>query len=210
MNIELDKLVARVEQRTSRDGADTFLSALIESERVQNLIDSANATMKQRKESISEVLFSLAKGECSKFGDNAQQEFVSRCAKAEKEFKDAKEGRVIPKQWSQAKSNIKAALGKDMDLSEYSTESAMRKALTEKRKAEREAAAEGGAVESAGLDKGDAEVYGEMLATVLNKYEGRIHREEAYDMVREFVDKLDAMVDAPVNTVEGEAVRVAH
>lgn len=215
---EFQKLTGRVDARMSDTGNDAFLAALYECAGVQRLIDQANGLLKERKDAISEQLFVLAKDTC----DNDVHKFLDRCAQAEVSYKEAKEGRVIPKQWSQAKSNIKAALERDIDLNEYATESAMRKALTAKRKAEREAKANPESVIDSSTGKkivGDAAIYAQMLANALDGFrdESEAKKATAYAAVRELLDQLDVIKAAPiarevqdVTVIEGEAVRVAH
>lgn len=215
MNIEHEKLVGRVDARMSQNGTDAFLSALIECSMAQNLIDKANEVLKQRKEAVSETLFTLAKDSC----DNNVHTFLDRCSLAETEFKEAKTGRVIPKQWSQAKSNIKAALERDMDLGAFATESAMRKELTKKRKAEREAKGDKPESIVPGVELADCNIQGELVAKALSEFTlndtstdtDKLRHEIAYDMVRKMLDKLEVLKTAPVEpAIEGEVVRVAH
>ena len=114
--------------------AKAYFEVLTEAVKHQGTIDRARKRINEAQTGVSHELFLVAQ-------DTAAQDvetFVSLCEQAEAEYKASKGKRAkanIPKQWTQAKSNIKAALNFGLNLKDYSTESAMRKALLEARKA---------------------------------------------------------------------------
>lgn len=199
-----EKLTAAVASRVSEDGTDMFHAALIEMARVQRLVDDANKTMRERKSGMSGLLFTLAQNECN----GEVQSFLTRCAKAEEAYKKAKEGRTIPTAWSQAKSNIKAALERDMDLTKFASESDMRKALTEARKAEKaEKEAKESVIEGANTEHATkADLYGALVAQALAEHKGSDLEAIAFDMAQEMIEKIRMLKDMPA-PIEGEVIR---
>lgn len=187
---------------------DTFLVALRETARVQRLIDDAAEKMNKRKSGISQSLLELAKNECA--GDS--KNFLGRCAVAEESYKE-QTGKNIPKQWSQAKSNIKAALAAGLNLGDYGTESSMRKALLdERKKAKKRQEDEARKEEQAAMEWQAFEA--SRIKRSLDKVDDD-RRREALQMINEFVKQVELLAGAPVThdvegvVIEGEALRTA-
>lgn len=168
--------------------------------KLQTLVDNAMEKVKERKEEISGQLFQLAK-EC-----NTVDEFDQRCAYAEGVFKSKhKKGTKIPKHWTQVKSNIKAAMRKDIDLNDHETESSMRKALNEARKAERAESSEDTSERKDSISALDLQV-----ATIRAMLD-ELPEDLALDACEHFIATLRNVKAAPV--YEGEVVehkRVAN
>lgn len=106
-----------------------------------------NELLKERKGTISDHFMSAATLYIKEpRGDNGEMlkdhPFMVACESQEKISKSEAAGihqwDKIPSQWSQMKSNIKAAYNMGLDITEFSTESSMRKDLNELRKADKE------------------------------------------------------------------------
>lgn len=110
-----------------------YFSVLAEAVKAQGTIDRANKRLNEAKSGVSHELFMAAQDTAAQDVDK----FIALCTEAEAQYKASKRKGskvIIPKQWTQAKSNIKGALNAGLDLKEFDTESAMRKALNELRK----------------------------------------------------------------------------
>lgn len=182
---------------TTDTAVDSFYSALVETARLQNLINKGQQAINDRKASISQTLMELAKDECN--GD--KQEFLKRCATAEVLYKASGKAKQLPKQWTQAKSNIKGAMELDFDLQLYTTESSLRKEVGEKRKAIKAAKAEAAKLESATW----ADVTSAQVADLLHTLEQKGRADIAQGIVNDAVDALTALTQA-VDIEHGEVV----
>lgn len=110
-----------------------YFSVLSEAVKAQGVIDRANKRLNEAKSGVSHELFVAAQDTAAQDVDK----FLAYCSEAEAQYKDSKGKRakvIIPRHWTQAKSNIKGALSAGLNLKDFDTESAMRKALNELRK----------------------------------------------------------------------------
>lgn len=185
------------------DGSvDSFYAALVETARLQALINKGQQAINDRKASISQTLMELAKDECE--GD--KEEFLKRCATAEVAYKASGKSKQLPKQWTQAKSNIKGAMELDFDLKLYTTESSLRKEVGEKRKAIKAAKAEAEKLESATW----ADITSAQMNDVLHTLEHMGRADIASKIVSEALDSLVSLTQAVdiegEHVVEGEVV----
>jgi len=104
----------------------TLTSLFTEACRTQVAIDKANG----RKLAVGNELLALAKASPS------LNDFLAECDTLEATHKASnKKDTTVPRVWTQAKSNLKAAIKLNIDLTGHGTESSMRKALNDKRKA---------------------------------------------------------------------------
>lgn len=111
----------------------TYYAVLTEAVKAQGTIDRANKRMNEAKSGVSHELFMAAQDTAAQDVDK----FIAFCTEAEAQYKASKRKGskvVIPKHWTQAKSNIKGALNAGLNLKDFETESAMRKKLNELRK----------------------------------------------------------------------------
>ena len=111
----------------------SFYEVLVESAKAQGVIDRGMKRVNEARSGVSHELFLVAQDKAA----NKVDVFLDLCADAEEAYKASKGKRAkvtIPKQWTQAKSNLKGALNEGFNLSEYDTESALRKAVIDKRK----------------------------------------------------------------------------
>ena len=110
----------------------TYYAVLTEAVKAQGVIDRANKRLNEAKSGVSHELFMAAQDTAAQDVDK----FLAFCTEAEAQYKASKKRSkvIIPKQWTQAKSNIKGALNAGLNLKDFETESAMRKALCELRK----------------------------------------------------------------------------
>lgn len=93
-------------------------------------------TAKTKTASVGSQLLELAQQAAN------LDKFLDECAELETAHKNSKrKDKTIPRCWTQAKSNIKAAHKLGLDVSNYSSEGSMRKAVNEKRKALKESQA---------------------------------------------------------------------
>jgi hypothetical protein len=116
---------------------DTLRSLILDSVTAQKAIDKKEGT-------VSDKLLKLAKPyqdstTIGNYSEESADKFISDC-KDQESFIRSKEARgkqvdKLPRCWTQAKSNIKAALIHGIDLSKYESESALRKAVTKARSA---------------------------------------------------------------------------
>lgn len=153
---------------------ETYYSVLTEAVKAQGTIDRAQKRLNEAKSGVSHELFMAAQDTAAHDVDL----FLSFCTEAEAQYKASKKRAkvVIPKQWSQAKSNIKAALNFGLNLKDYPTESAMRKALLDARK------------EQAG---------GDLFATLkqlVSKADKLGHKEDAVKAVRDAESVVEVML----------------
>jgi len=114
----------------------TLRDVIIEAIHAQTDIDTANELVQESTSSVSNHLLVVAKN----FHDAGK--FIEACKVQEDFIKSKEAGKnqadKLPRCWTNAKSNIKRALELGFDLSEYKTESELRKAVTEKRQKESE------------------------------------------------------------------------
>lgn len=168
---------------------DSFYAALVETARLQVLINKGQQAINDRKASISQTLMELAKDECE--GD--KEEFLKRCATAEVAYKASGKSKTLPKQWTQAKSNIKGAMELDFDLKLYTTESSLRKDVGAKRKEIKEAKAK--AAENAQPIQWSAFRAGE-VQVAMERLEAMDRTDIADGLVNEFLAQMGAIADA--------------
>jgi hypothetical protein len=117
----------------------TMRSLVLDAVKAQNKVDKAVTP-------VSDKMLSLAKGyqdskTVGKYNDAAADSFISACSEQESfiRSKEAKSSQVdkLPRCWTQAKSNIKAALIHGLNLKDYTSESALRKDVIKARAAMR-------------------------------------------------------------------------
>lgn len=114
---------------------DKLHTLFAEAVKAQAYISKATKTIADKKLSIGNQLLALA-------NESADLDaFLRDCDTIEAEYKAAKKGRTIPRAWTQAKSNIKAAIKLGIGT-DYPSESSMRSALNAKRKANQETTAQ--------------------------------------------------------------------
>lgn len=182
---------------------DSFYEALMNSKRTQGVIDRAMAKVEEAKATISGTLFALAKDECQ----NSLQNFASRCEQAELKYKERTKGANLPKQWTQAKSNIKAALKAELKLTDYDTESKMRAALNKHNKDKRQKSdAEKTQEKIDAMTIGDK--LGATIATMLNKLESDGLGQEGFASANDLITELEALAIAPKDVngdIDGQA-----
>lgn len=103
---------------------DSFVECLYTMAKGELAIDRANAALNKAKSGVSGLLMEVVKKDVIKSADA----FIARCEKAEAQYKlETKGKKNIPRCWTQAKSNIKRALQYGINVSEYDTESKLRK-----------------------------------------------------------------------------------
>lgn len=187
---------------------DSFFVALKDTVRLQRLIDDGEKKVQERKSAISGGLFTLAKEECA----GSVQNFLSRCENAESRYKESTKGAKIPKQWSQAKSNIKAALNEGIDLHAHETESSMRKAMLDARKAKKEEAEKEKQNAQNNEPLGWVEFRAAEVQIMLGKIDEMGRSEIADPLVNDLIAQLGAICAAvdivPEKVIEGEVVAI--
>jgi hypothetical protein len=177
---------------------DSFYAALVETARLQQLINKGQQAINDRKASISQTLMELAKDEC----DGDKEEFLKRCASAEVSYKASGKSKQLPKQWTQAKSNIKGAMELDLDLKLYTTESSLRKDAGEKRKEIKAAKAK--AAEAAAPIQWSAFRAGE-VQIAFERLEAMDRTDIADGLVNDFLAQLSAVAEA-IDVEHGEVI----
>ena len=121
----LDVLREALEAQSDIDGAKNAAGAVS-----QHLLDLAKLT-------VAKVLQGVKPKDMEEAKKKAIKAFIDKCEGTERVAKSDGIYTVLPRCWSQAKSNIKAAMTKGVDILKYDTEASMRKTLNEVRKAEK-------------------------------------------------------------------------
>ena len=104
--------------------SDEVLALFKEACLTQASITKAN----QRKESVGTSMLELAKKA------DSVKEFIEDCDRMERKHRASKcKDKTIPRCWTQAKSNIKAAMKMGLDVTDFSTEGALRTKLNKLR-----------------------------------------------------------------------------
>ena len=110
----------------------TMRAVIKEAVEVESSIEGLREQAKELNGGVSQHLLQVAQG------FKGAKSFVSACEVQEAWIKSEEAGKhkvdKLPRCWSQAKSNIKAAFNFKMDLGSYKTEHSMRNDLNDKRK----------------------------------------------------------------------------
>ena len=170
----------------------TLTSLFTEACRTQVAIDKANG----RKLAVGNELLALAKASTS------LNDFLAECDTLEATHKaSSKKDTTVPRVWTQAKSNLKAAIKLNIDLTGHGTESSMRKALNDKRKANK------AAKESANTEQHTPDSLEVMLSKVHASFTDSVQRDDMARMIESLV--LQQMKDNATGSQVVKTTKVA-